>query len=194
MAISYPLTTPTISRFASVVITPNDAVAQDGSPFTFEKSFQDWGGQQWLAEIQLPTMNVECSSDWEAFLTALRGTYGTFLLGDPARTSPRGTASSASITGAAGSSSPSITMTGTLLAGDMFQIGTGLNSRLYKVLQDQTGDGTLEIWPALSSAASSASLDLNNPLGLFRLTENMRSWSISNSRWRKVAFSAESVA
>lgn len=191
MAITYPISTPSISRFASVVISANDAVGEDGSPFTFEKSFQDWGGQMWMAEVQLPTMNVACSSDWEAFLTKLRGKYGTFLLGDPARTEPRGTASSATITGAVGAASVSVTMTGTLLAGDMFQVGTGADSRLYKVLEDQTGTGTLEIWPALRSAASAAAITLTNPKGVFRLSDNQRGWSISNFRWRRIAFTAE---
>jgi hypothetical protein len=191
MAISYPITTPAISRFASVVFTPNDAIAEDGSPFTFEKSFQDWGGQKWLAEVQLPTMNAACSSDWEAFLTACRGKFGTFLLGDPARSEPRGTATAASITGAVGSATVSVTMTGTLLAGDMLQIGSGLDARLYKVLVDQSGNGSLEIWPSLRVAATSATAVLSNPKGVFRLVDNSRGWAISNFRWRRIAFMAE---
>lgn len=191
MAITFPISTPSISRFASVVIRPTDAIAEDGSPFTFEKSFQDWGGQMWMAEVQLPTMNVQCASDWEAFLTKLRGKYGTFLLGDPSRTAPRGTASSATITGAVGAASVSVVMTGSLLAGDMFQVGTGADSRLYKVLQDQTGSGTLEIWPSLRATATNASINLTSPKGVFRLADNSRGWSVSNFRWRRIAFTAE---
>lgn len=191
MAISYPLTPPAISRFASVVISADDAIAADRSPFTFGESLHDWGGQKWMAEVQLPTMNVKCSSDWEAFLASLRGRYGTFLLGDPARIEPRGTASSATITGTQGASSVSVTMSGSLLAGDMFQLGGGINANLYKVLQDQTGSGTLEIWPGLRNGAADAPVYLDNPKGVFRLTENQRSWSISNFRWRRIAFTAE---
>lgn len=191
MAITYPITPPSISRYASIVITPNSAVAGDGSPFTFEQSFQDWGGQQWLAEVQLPTMNAACSSDWEAFITSLRGRFGTFLLGDPSRSAPRGTATSAAITGAEGADTVSVSMTGTLLAGDMFQIGTGASARLYKVLVNQSGNGNLEIWPRLRAAASSASATLTSPKGVFRLTDNATGWAISNGRWRRIAFTAE---
>lgn len=191
MAITYPLTTPSISRYASVIIRPNSAIASDGSPFTFDESFQDWGGQQWLAEVQLPTMNADCSSDWEAFLTAARGRFGTFLLGDPARTAPRGTATSASISGAEGAATVSVSMSGTLLAGDMFQIGSGATARLYKVLVDQSGNGSLEIWPGLRSAASNAAAVLSNPKGVFRLSENAPAWSVSNGRWRRIAFTAQ---
>jgi len=166
MALSYPLTTPSISRYASVVMTASDAIASDGSPFTFEESHQDWGGQKWLAEVQLPTMNAACSSDWEAFLTALRGRFGTFLLGDPSRSSPRGTASSATITGSAGNATVTVAMTGTLLAGDMFQIGSGSSARLYKVLQDQSGGGSLEIWPSLRADASKRAFDRLNSAGM----------------------------
>lgn len=191
MAITYPLNPPSISRYASIVISADDAVAGDGSPFTFEQSFQDWGGQRWLAEVQLPTMNEDCSSRWEAFLTSLRGRFGTFLLGDPARIAPRGDAIFLAISGTEGASSVTASLRGTMKAGDMFQIGGGSSSRLYKVLQDRTGDGTLEIWPSLRADASGVTATLSNPRGLFRLTDNQRAWAISNGRWRRIAFTAE---
>jgi hypothetical protein len=193
MAISYPLATPVITRHASVIFAADDAVAKDQSPFDYSESVQDWGGKKWRAEVQLPTMNAACSSEWEAFLTALRGRYGTFLLGDPSRSAPRGTATSATISGAAGAATVSVGMTGTLLASDMLQIGSGASARLYKVLVDQSGNGSLEIWPNLRVAASSASAVLVNPKGVFRLSENSRGWSVSNFRWRRIAFSAEEV-
>lgn len=191
MAITYPLNPPTISRYASVVISPVDAIAADVSPFSFEQSLQDWGGEKWQAEIQLPTMNEECSSRWEAFLTALKGRYGTFLLGDPSRTLPRGDAIFMTVSGTAGASSVTVSLRGSMLAGDMFQLGSGSTSRMYKVLQNRTGDGTLEIWPSLRADASGATAILSNPRGVFRLAENTRTWAISNNRWRRIAFTAE---
>lgn len=64
-----------------------------------------------------------------------------------------------------------------LLAGDYFQLGTGSNTRLYKVLNDvdsdASGSATLDIFPALrSSPADGDALILNNPKGLFRLDVN----------------------
>ena len=40
-------------------------------------------------------------------------------------------------------------MTGTLKAGDYIQIGAASDATLHKVLVDQDGDGTLEVWPKL---------------------------------------------
>ena len=191
MAITYPLSTPSISRFASVLISADDAIARDQSPFDYSESVQDWGGQKWRAEVQLPTMSIACASEWEAFLTALRGRYGTFLLGDPSRSSPRGTATSATITGALGASTVTVSMTGSLLAADMLQIGSGASARLYKVLADRTGNGNLEIWPRLRSAASTSAVVLTSPKGVFRLADNTRGWAVTNARWRRIAFAAE---
>jgi hypothetical protein len=57
------------------------------------------------------------------------------LLGDPNAARPRGTISSATLTGTKGSSSPNISSVGTLIAGDYIQLGTGENAKLHKVLQ-----------------------------------------------------------
>jgi hypothetical protein len=126
----------------------------------------------WQADIALPAMDYINAAKWFAWLGSLNGQYGTFLLGDPRRCTARGTAATATITGSAGSSSVTVTMTGTLLAGDYFQLGSGSTARLYMVLQDQNGSGTLEIWPALRSAASAATATLSTPRGLFRLSSN----------------------
>lgn len=191
MALTYPLSPPPISRFADVQIMATDAIAGDRSPFSFEESFQDWGGQMWTADVRLPTLNSKCAAPWEAFLTGLRGRFGTFLLGDPARSAPRGTATAVTVTGTLGSATVTVAMSGTLLAGDMFQLGSGATARLYKVLEDQSGNGSLEIWPRLRIAVTSQLMVLNNPVGVFRLASNDRGWATSNGRWRSISFSAQ---
>jgi hypothetical protein len=117
---------------------------------------------------------------WVAFLLSLKGQYGTFLLGDPNAKSPRGTATSATLTGSAGSESPTITMTGTLLAGDYIQLGSSSTSTLHKVLVDRSGTGTLEIWPKLRSSVTGATVTLTNTVGKFRLARNVQQWEINN--------------
>ena len=117
------------------------------------------------------------AQEWISFLIALRGRFGSFLLNDPDATSPRGTATAASISGAAGDRTVSATVTSgdTLLAGDYIQLGTGSDSTLHKVIQDFTGTGSaanLEIWPSLRKTRSAVSADLTSASGLFRLASN----------------------
>ena len=81
-------------------------------------------------------------------------------------------------------------MTGTLLAGDYIQLGTGANARLHKVLQDQDGNGTLEIWPALRADQSAVSADLTSAAGLFRLSSNEQSWSVNEASIYGITFGA----
>ena len=172
MSISYPLTIPSYTGFRSVDLRMVNAVAVSRSPFTLSTQAHKYAGQMWQADIALPAMDYINAAKWFAWLGSLNGQYGTFLLGTPRRCTARGTAATATITGSAGSSSVTVTMTGTLLAGDYFQLGSGSTARLYMVLQDQNGSGTLEIWPALRSAASAASATLSTPRGLFRLSSN----------------------
>jgi hypothetical protein len=70
-------------------------------------------------------------------------------------------------------------MTGTLLAGDYISVGSGVNTRLHKVLQDRSGSGVIEIWPALREAYTGASVDLTEAKGRFRLKENITQWNIN---------------
>jgi hypothetical protein len=178
MAISFPLALPTVKCAMTVEFRAINAVAIDQSPFAFAQSVHHWGGEMWQADITLPPMDRADAEQWNAFLTSLRGQYGTFLMGDPRGKVARGTATSATLTGALGSASPTVTMTGTLLAGDYFQIGGGADSNLHKVLQDRSGNGTLEIWPALRRAATSAPIYISDPKGVFRLSTNDIGWTI----------------
>jgi len=190
MAISYPLALPTHTGIMNVELTAVNAVAYSMSPFTFAGQAHAYSGQTWQADISLPAMKREDAEKWIAFLVSLRGQFGTFLLNDPSGTSPRGTATTVNITGSTGDSSVSTTMTGTLLAGDYIQLGSGLSARLHKVLQDQSGSGTLEIWPALRVDQSSASADLTSAAGAFRLSSNQQSWSVNEASIYGITFAA----
>lgn len=191
MAITYPINTPTNIGFAQISLRAVNAVAISQSPFTFATQVHSYPGEKWQADITIPPVNREFGEEWVAFLTALRGSYGTFLLGDPAGASPRGTATAATITGTSGSRSVTVSMTGTLLAGDYIQLGTGSDATLHKVLEDQSNSGTLEIWPALRKARSGVSATLTNPKGVFRLTSNVQNWSITPPTFYEITFSAE---
>jgi len=190
MAISYPLSLPTHTGIASIELRAINAVAYSQSPFTYAGQAHAYSGQMWQADISLPAMKRADAEQWIAFLVSLRGQYGTFTLNDPSAISPRGTATAATISGSTGDSSVSVTMTGTLLAGDYIQLGTGANARLHKVLQDQSGTGTLEIWPALRANQSSVSADLTSASGVFRLASSQQSWSVNEASVYGITFGA----
>jgi hypothetical protein len=193
MAISYPLSTPTTIGFESIELRAVNAVATSQSPFTYKQQIVSHQGQRWEASVNIPPVRRDLAGEWKAFLTALKGPTGTFLLGDPDYATPRGTISSATVSGTAGDESVSITMTGSLLAGDYIQIGSGANAKLHQVLVDQSGTGTLEIWPKLRSNYTSETVVFNNPKGVFRLASNASSWNVNSSSAYGISFDCVEV-
>lgn len=190
MAISYPLALPTSIGIAEITLSANNAVAISQSPFTFQQQIIRHPGQRWTASVTIPPVRRDLAEPWVAFLLAMNGPVGTFLLGDPNGKAPRGTATSATITGTAASSSPTITMTGTLLAGDYIQIGSGVTATLHKVLQDRSGSGTIEIWPSLRSAVTGVTVTLTNTVGRFRLSGTQQSFNINDASIYGISFDA----
>lgn len=190
MAISYPLSTPTTIGIESIELRAVNAVAVSSSPFTYKQQVISQGGQRWEASITIPSVRRDLAADWKAMLVALKGQTGTFLLGDPDYAEPRGDVSSCTLTGTAGDSSVSVTMTGTLKAGDYIQLGSGSSARLHQVLVDKTGSGTLEIWPDLRSDYTGATVIFNDAKGVFRLAQNITTWSINNASSYGISFEA----
>jgi len=201
LAVSYPLSTPTTIGFESIELRAINAVATSQSPFTYKQQIVSHGGQRWEASVNIPPVRRDLAGEWKAFLTALKGPTGTFLLGDPDYSSPRGVAAtfpgSPTITSQSGET---ISVTGAspnktnwLLAGDYIQIGTSSDATLHQVLQsantNSSGATTLEIWPGLRSTRS-GSIIVNNPKGLFRLKSNASSWSINSSSAYGISFEA----
>lgn len=193
MALTYPLDTPTTIGIESISIRAVQSVATSQSPFTYKQQVIDHGGERWEASVSIPSVRRDLAAEWKAMLVGLRGPVGTFLLGDPDYATPRGNVSSCTLTGSAGDRTVSVVMTGTLKAGDYIQLGTGSNARLHQVLLDQTGDGTLEIWPALRTDYTSQAVVFNSPKGVFRLKQNVTEWSINNASAYGISFEAVEV-
>ena len=191
MAISYPLNTPTTIGIESIELRAMNAVAVSQSPFTYKQQVISHQGQIWSASVSIPSVRRDLAADWKAMLVALKGSVGTFLLGDPDYATPRGTVSGTpTLSGTAGDSTVSVTMTGTLLAGDYIQLGTGSAARLHQVLVDQSGNGNLEIWPDLRSTYSGETVIYSSPKGVFRLGNSTTSWSIDNASFYGISFEA----
>lgn len=193
MAISYPVNLPDDIGIAQIELKARNAVAISQSPFTFQTQTHSYSGQSWGASVTIPAVRKDLAEPWVAFVLSLNGPAGTFLLGDPNNTSPRGTATAATISGSLGDSSVTVAMTGTLLAGDYIQLGTGSSSRLHKVLVDQEGDGTLEIWPALRASYVSEAATLANAKGVFRLSSGDTSWGINSGSFYSLGFDCMEV-
>ena len=199
MAITYPLSLPTATGIAQIEIRAVNAVAYSRSPFTFAGQAHAYAGEMWQADVTLPPMKREDAERWIAWLVSLRGQYGSFYLGDPTGTAPRGTATSdsdvGSLTASAGDRTVSLTITSgkTLKAGDYIQIGSGTGRELHKVLENVTGTGSaqdVEIWPAIRTDRSSSGTFSNNTKGRFRLASNETSWSINEASIYGITFGA----
>ena len=190
MALSYPLDTPTSIGIESIELRAVNAVATSQSPFTYKQQIISHGGQKWEASVNIPSVHRDKAAQWKALLVGLKGPVGTFLLGDPDYATPQGTVSLCTLTGSAGDETVTVVMTGTLLAGDYIQLGSGSAAKLHQVLLDQDGDGTLEIWPALRSDYTSETVIFNAPKGVFRLATNISSWSINNASTYGISFEA----
>jgi len=190
MALSYPLDTPTSIGIESIELRAVNAVATSQSPFTYKQQIISHGGQKWEASVNIPSVHRDKAAQWKALLVGLKGQTNTFLLGDPDYATPQGTVSLCELTGSAGDETVTVVMTGTLLAGDYIQLGSGSAAKLHQVLLDQDGDGSLEIWPALRSNYTSETVIFNAPKGVFRLATNISSWSINNASTYGISFEA----
>jgi len=198
MAVTYPITLPTYG-IASVEFRAVNANTTSQSPFTYKQQIVSYGGQRLEATVTLPPMHRDNAAEWKAKLVSLKGSLGTFLLGDPDYPTPRGTLRStnasnqATVSGSSGDSFLTITMqdqSSTLLAGDYIQIGADSTARLHQVLEDRTGDGTFEIFPDLRSDYTDEVIGTNNTKGVFRLANNITTWSIDNASFYGITFDA----
>jgi len=130
----------------------------------------------------------------------MNGQYGTFLLGDPANTAPRGVGTGTPLVKGGSQTGDSLitdgwtnSTTGILKAGDWIQLGSGSSSRLHKVLDDVNsdsgGNATLTIWPSLrSSPADNAVITVNSPKGQWRLATNEMQYSIDEASVYGITF------
>lgn len=199
MSISYPLALPSTSGLRQIDFGAIDVVGLQESPLTLEQTTYDWGGDTLTAEVALPPMDRADAEVWVAFLLALRGRLGTFLMGDPLGTAPRGTwAGTPLLVGAHAAGLRTLSVDGfsagaTGKQGDWIQFGSGASTRLHKVLQDFTADGsgaaTIEIYPRLrADLADNAALNTANTKGRWRLATNRRDWSIGLAQKYGVRF------
>lgn len=199
MAITYPVAFPT-SAIRSVVIRAKNVVGMSQSPFSGAQQVYQHQGQWWEMEVTLPPMSRASAEAVAAFLLKMKGRFGTFTLGDPANTTPRGIGTGTPLVNGASQTGSSLitdgwtaSQTGILKAGDWLQLGSGSATQLYKVLNDAnsdaSGNATFDLWPNLRSApADNAAITVNATLGLWRLAANETEWSIELARMYGITF------
>jgi hypothetical protein len=194
MTISFPLALPSTRAPARIDWRRESLVGSSEPSFGFVPQVFVWNAERWLAGLAWGTMAQADADDVEAFLLALNGREGSFLLGDPLRTVPRGTwagqsplVKGASQTGKTLLIDGMTPTTSTGKAGDWFQLGTTGTSRLYRLTSPFTangsGEATLDFWPSLRvSPADNAALTLASAKGLFMLAGNVSGWSQEDVR------------
>ena len=199
MAITYPVTFPDIG-IRAMTIRGNTIVGVSASPFTAQQQVYKHQGEWWEAEVTLPPMKRATAEQVSAFLLKMKGRYGTFLLGDPANTSPRGVGTGTPLVNGAGQTGSSlvtdgwtISTTGILKAGDWIQLGTGSSTTLHKVLDDVDSDGsgnaTLELFPRIrTSPSDDAAITVSSPKGIWRLASNQMEYSIDEAAVYGITF------
>ena len=176
-----PISLPTTPGPRKVRLRPARAAAFVASPYSFAGQAQVHPGARWLVELELPLMDRASAEPWIAALLQLDGPAGTFLLGDPLGTSPRGSAAGTPRVAGGGQTGRTLSTdgwtpdaAGVLLAGDWIQLGSGEQQRIYKVQgdvdADAAGAASVSIWPDLrESPADAEALVLTAPQGVFRL-------------------------
>ena len=193
MAITFPLSLPSVGGISGITITMVDVVGVGESPFTLSQETFEHAGKGFEATVQVARMARAEAEQWIAFLAALRGRRGTFLMGDPIGATPRGVATGTPLVkGASQTGGTLLTdgwtpgVTGILKTGDWIQLGSGSSSRMHKMLQDADSDGsgnaTLELWPGPRTApADNEAIVVSNAKSLWRLASNSRSYDIGTA-------------
>lgn len=197
------LDAPTSMLAASCVMGIQHVVGSEESPFTLESQDYKWPGERWVIDFRLPpSVERDIFEEWVAFALKLKGKWGRFLMGLPNHGTPRGVATGTPLVdGALQTGGTLLTkgwtpgVTGILKQGDCVQLGTGSTARLHKLLNtpdsDGSGNATLEITPDLRySPSDSAAIIVNNPRGLFKMTDNNVSWSIEPGPVYRYSFQA----
>lgn len=189
MTVTYPLTFPAIGIVSSNFgLSVSVAISQ--SPFTKRQQVYDNSGSMWQGDVTFERTRIADANLIKAFVVGLKGQFGTFLYGDPdfLALGPQGTASGTPLVDGASQTGTTLAVKGfglsetVLKAGDYFQLGTGLTSRLYMITEDiasdGAGDATLHFLPALrSSPAGDDPLTITGAKGLMRLSDNTVGWS-----------------
>ncbi len=137
-------------------------------------------GAKWEATLQFNQLNVAEGRQILAFLASLRGSVNTFNLHDHSLELPRGVGTGTPLVNGASQSGNTlitdgwtVSQTGILLTGDLFQVGTELKIITSDVNSDGSGNATLAFEsPLRASPANNDPLTVNSPKALMMLKDD----------------------
>lgn len=205
MAISYPLSFPTSFGFSSFTIGLDHAIAVTESEFTFEAQTQEHQGVAWEVSGSLELLNRDQAEEYNAFIAALKGRRGTFTLTPAGSGVPRGVATGTPLVNGGSQTGDELvtdgwtpSTTGILKAGDFIQLGSGSSATLHRVLADVdsdiSGNATLDLAPKVVTAPNDNDpIVVTNPVGVFRMTNNLLPVEIRPPNTHTLRFSARSA-
>lgn len=200
MTISYPLELPS-HQFTSFALTPECSGALLKSEFNYSQQMQDYGGQAWIADVTVRDLEEDTAREWVAFAASLTGSLGTFMLGDPIMSTPRGNVGLDTIlVDGGGQTGQTINLKqfsplaeDALRKGDYLQIGLNLYVVLKDVSADFAGKLTADIFPKLrSSYADNTPIITSGPKGMFRAVAPIQ-WSCNEEKTYFFSFQAIEV-
>lgn len=153
------------------------------SLFSYKQQTQDLGGRRWEATITIRPLTHNESLAFQAFLTALDGTTGTFYLGNPLM---KGNISAnVTVNGAHSAGDTTISMSSAntgnnVPVGHHIAIGDHLYMALTEIVKNATQ--TITISPPLrENAVDDATVVVNQPQGVWRLKDPKVEYDISTS-------------
>lgn len=177
MAISFPLSLPSVGGISSIDWRKDSSVVFQESPFSKKLKVYDYGGKRFSVMVEIAAMQQKDAKQWEAFFLSLNGPEGTFWLPPSVDAITNGIATGTPLVNGASQTGQELitdgwtaSQTGILKAGDWIQVG----NYLYRILEDENSDGsgnaTFDIWPNLrASPSDNDPIITTSPKGLFRL-------------------------
>ena len=203
MTISYPLTFPTSFGLSGFTIGLDHAIAVAESEFTFEAQVQEHDGVAWEISGYLELLTRDQAADYNAFVKALSGRKGTFYFSPPGSDAPRGIATGTPLVNGADQTGQTLItdgwtpgQTGILKNDDYFQLGSGSSATLHSVVNgdvdsDGSGNATFDFAPKIVNAPTdNSAIVVTNPVGIFRMKENLLPVEIKPPFQHYIRFSA----
>lgn len=200
MTITYPLTFPDDFAFSDIQVTLRNSSAKNTSPFTLEEQVYDYRGEVWEISGSLPPMNREKAEIYNSFLLSLRGQVGTFLMPIAGAYVPLGAWGGTPVVDGASQTGDTLdirglpnSITNVAKAGDFISLGSGVNTRLHKVVvnadSNASGEATLTIVPRLRvSPADGDAISVSSAKGVFRLVGQTSSYTANSNQFYNIQF------
>lgn len=140
------------------------------------------GSQQWQFTAQYTTLTRNNFMPVYAFCVSQGGQLGTFEVTPPVISSTRGTVTGTMQTNEVGSVGESAIdvdgISGTIKAGDLIRFNN--HTKVYMVVSDLTGNGTLNITPALTEAVPINTIVLYNDVSFtMRLANDIQEFDVN---------------